>query len=140
MTDFDRAFSIVIGEEGGYVNDPDDPGGETKYGISKRSYPTRDIAALTLDDAKAIYLADYWTAAKCNLLGWPSCLVVFDCAVNQGIARAISTQAKIAGMPLDQFVVYYQAERALHYASLDTFSKYGRGWMRRLIRIARLAC
>ena len=42
---FDRAFELLIGSEGGYVNDPHDPGGETKYGISKRSYPTLDIAS-----------------------------------------------------------------------------------------------
>lgn len=138
MTDFDRAFAIVVGEEGGYVNNKDDPGGETKYGISKQSYPARDIAALTLDDAKAIYLHDYWTVAKCDLLPWPNCLPVFDCAVNQGVGRATSIYAKCASSG-DQFVTQYQAERALHYASLPTFQVFGRGWMRRLIRIARLA-
>ena len=52
---FDKAFEILIGHEGGYVNHPDDPGGETKFGISKRSYPDVNIAALTLDDSKLIY-------------------------------------------------------------------------------------
>ena len=45
---FDAAFKALIDHEGGYVNHPKDPGGETKFGISKRSYPTLDIAALTL--------------------------------------------------------------------------------------------
>ena len=46
--DFDQAFERVIGHEGGYVNDPRDPGGETKYGISRRAYPGEDIAGMTL--------------------------------------------------------------------------------------------
>lgn len=57
---FLEAFEELIGIEGGYVNDPDDPGGETKYGISKRSYPHLDIARLTLEEAEAIYKKDFW--------------------------------------------------------------------------------
>ena len=59
MTSFDHAFERLIGHEGGYVNDPKDRGGETKYGISKRSYPGEDIAGMTLGRAKEIYLRDY---------------------------------------------------------------------------------
>ena len=62
MSNFDRAFRFLIGEEGGYVNDPADPGGETKFGISKRAYPQLDIKSLTLDQAKAIYRRDYWAS------------------------------------------------------------------------------
>ena len=60
---FEDAFDRLISHEGGYVNDPLDPGGETKFGISKRSYPTLDIAALTREDARAIYRI-YATAAR----------------------------------------------------------------------------
>ena len=55
-----EAFKKVIGHEGGYVFDPDDAGGETIYGISKRAYPHLDIKELTLDDARKIYFEDYW--------------------------------------------------------------------------------
>lgn len=85
--DFDTAFARLIGNEGGYVNDPRDPGGETKFGISKRSYPDVNIAALTVDAAKAIYLRDFWTpladahpAVKFQ---------VFDFAVQSGIQTAL---------------------------------------------------
>ena len=57
---FDLAIPIVLENEGGYVNDPADPGGETKYGISKRSYPALDIKNLTVEQATAIYLKDFW--------------------------------------------------------------------------------
>lgn len=60
MTNFNDAFEEIIGLEGGYVNDPDDPGGETKWGISKRAYPNLNIASLTIEDAKEIYWKDYW--------------------------------------------------------------------------------
>lgn len=57
---FDRIFEELIEIEGGYVNDPEDAGGETKYGISKRQYPEVDIKTLDKEDAKAIYYNDYW--------------------------------------------------------------------------------
>ena len=57
---FDRIIEFTLQEEGGYVNNPADPGGMTKYGISKRSYPNLDIANLTIDQAKAIYERDFW--------------------------------------------------------------------------------
>jgi lysozyme family protein len=63
---FDEAFDVLIGHEGGYVNHPGDPGGETKFGISKRAYPALDIKALTLGQAKAIYRRDYWIPAGCD--------------------------------------------------------------------------
>lgn len=56
MSDFDKAFEIVVGHEGGYTDHPSDPGGETKFGISKRSYPNENIKGLTLERAKQIYL------------------------------------------------------------------------------------
>jgi len=68
MTAFDKAFEILIGHEGGYVNDVNDRGGETRYGISKRAYPHIDIANLTLAQAKEIYRTDYWDKVKCSSL------------------------------------------------------------------------
>ena len=65
---FDQAFETLIGHEGGYVNDPRDPGGETKYGITKRQYPGEDIPNMTLVRAKDIYQRDYWWKAGCDLV------------------------------------------------------------------------
>lgn len=127
---FERAFEIVIGIEAGYVNDPLDPGGETKYGISKRAYPNLDIKNLTLQQAHDLYFKDYWTAAGCVLIADEAMAVlVFDCAVNQGVFEA----RKLTG--ISHTLSEYQAERALHYASLPTFQRFGRGWMRRLFTV-----
>lgn len=124
---FDTAFAMVIGAEGGYSADPNDPGGETNFGISKRAYPNLDIKALTVEKARDIYFKDYWVPAGCGyIVDDAMAALVFDCAVNQGVSRA-KTLYGIAPTP-----VAFQAERAIHYASLSTFTRYGRGWMRRL--------
>ena len=84
-------FEIVnhtLEEEGGYVNDPNDKGGETNFGISKRAYPHVDIFNLTEDDAIDIYWKDYWVRGKCDKV--PSKLqpIYFDMCVNFGISGA----------------------------------------------------
>lgn len=88
MSDFDKAFEIVIGHEGGYVDNPRDPGGRTKYGISQRSYPKLDIKNLTLDQAKQIYFDNYWKASGADKYPWPMSYFIFDVAVNSGVGRA----------------------------------------------------
>ena len=60
MSAFDYALDFVLREEGGYTNNPNDPGGETNYGICKRNYPNLDIKGLTRAQAIAIYRRDYW--------------------------------------------------------------------------------
>lgn len=88
---FDRAVHFILSDkiEGGYVNDPDDPGGETKYGISKRSFPFVDIASLTKKDAIELYRSNYWERAGCDALPDDVALIHFDAAVNQGVSAAI---------------------------------------------------
>ena len=84
---FDKAFELTIGHEGGYVNDPKDRGGETKFGISKRSYPNVDIKNLTIDDAKKIYYNDFWKTTSMNLDNIPDDIAIelFDTGVNIGM-------------------------------------------------------
>ncbi len=91
---FERAVAFILRHEGGYVNDLRDPGGETKFGISKRAYPHLDIKGLTEAEAKEIYRKDYWDRAGCGALEWPLCLVHFDACVNMGLARATEIKAK----------------------------------------------
>jgi lysozyme family protein len=120
---FEAAFLLVVGAEGGYVNDPNDPGGETKYGISKHSYPNVDIANLTYDGAKAIYLRDYWTPLSLDSKPWATALLKFDASVNQGMGYAHS-------LPDDPIEIC--VSRALRYASNSQITRYGRGWYNRL--------
>lgn len=74
--------------EGGYDNDPDDPGGETKFGIDKRSHPGEDIKGLTRERAEEIYWEQYWLPMRCDELPPRVGEVVMNIAVNAGAARA----------------------------------------------------
>ena len=86
---FDKIFSFTIGKEGDYVNDKDDPGGETGFGISKKTYPKEDIKNITIERAKEIYYKDYWIISDCDKLisaGYPlTAMALFDSSVNCGI-------------------------------------------------------
>lgn len=88
--DWETAFSFILKMEGGESaeNDPNDPGGLTKFGISQKAYPSLDIANLTRAQAEEIYRRDYWTTCACDDLPRSFAIAVFDCAVNQGVTRA----------------------------------------------------
>lgn len=129
MSLFLPACNLVVGIEAGYVNNPADPGGETKYGISKRAHPDVDIKSLTLEGAQAIYQREYWEPLGCDAMPWSAALLVFDCGVNEGLSVARLLHASY-GDP-----VQFQAERALRYAHDVTFATFGRGWLRRLFTI-----
>lgn len=146
---FQRAVEFVLSQEGLYCNDPNDPGGETKYGISKRSYPSLDIAMITLDQAVAIYRKDFWDKCKCEEMPYPVALAVFDAAVNQGVSASIRALQKSLGVVVDgvigtktlaaitetnstMLLVELVAQRCVLYATLSTVKFYGLGWFRRV--------
>ena len=88
---FEEAFKEVIKIEKGYVNSEFDRGGETKYGISKKTYPDVDIANLTLDEAKKIYFYDFWncdTLTLSNIEDKEIAIELFDTSVNMGQTTA----------------------------------------------------
>lgn len=127
QTDWERAIAFVLRWEGGLANDPDDPGGLTNMGISKRSYPDLDIAHLTRDQAVAIYQRDYWQASGADKLDWPLSLMHFDTAVNCGVSRANQLLQDSGGD-----LVRYAALRLEFYAGLSTFRPFGAAWVRRV--------
>lgn len=100
MSVFDQAVEAVLLHEGGYSNNPHDAGGETNFGICKRSYPNVDIKHLTRDEAIEIYRRDFWKPYM-ELL--PPCIAVktFDMAVNMGEKRAIKLLQRAAGCDED---------------------------------------
>jgi lysozyme family protein len=90
MADFRLAIPTVLKHEGGYVNDPSDAGGETAYGISKRSYPHLDIARLTRTEAEVIYRDDFWAPLQLDAVKDQEVATkVFDSAVLIGKFRAV---------------------------------------------------
>jgi len=152
MNKFDRAIDLILAEEGGYVIDPLDPGGETKYGISKRAYPEINIGSLTLDQAKTIYMRDYWEPCKCDSLPWPLSLFVFDAAVNQGTDAAIkmlqhtlqtnqdgiigSVTLRLAGESRKWHWARFMAFRTMRYQGTRNYDRFGENWLIRIFRIA----
>lgn len=153
MTGFDRAFDIVVALEGGLSDDPADPGGLTKFGISHQGFTNLDIAKLTMDQAKRLYLEHYWFPAKCDRLPWPLALLVFDAAVNQGAYAAAVLLQKALGVRQDgaigprtlaaavradqrELCALFLADRALRYTGTRNFDRFGRGWLKRLFRLA----
>jgi lysozyme family protein len=86
---FLKAFDYLMYHEGGYVNDSKDAGGETRYGISKHSYPHLDIKSLTREQARQIYFVDFWMKAKCEDIEDENIAIkLFDLAVHTGIQQA----------------------------------------------------
>jgi lysozyme family protein len=98
----DRIQNHIKASEGGYVNDPKDPGGETNFGISKRSYPGLDIKALTWAKACEIYRKDFWEKYRFPALTDQGLAEnVLDHAINAGPGRAIKLLQKACGVAED---------------------------------------
>jgi lysozyme family protein len=85
----------------GYTNDPNDPGGETKFGIAKSANPTLDITHLTWDQAKAVYYSHYWLNTKCDKMNGRVAALVFDSAVNNGSGTAAKFLQRAIGVTDD---------------------------------------
>lgn len=154
---FLRAVEETLKHEGGYVNDPADPGGETNFGISKRSYPDLDIAALTRDEAIEIYQRDWWERYGYGRINHEQIAAkVFDFSVNMGPRRAhvILQQAVVMSAgeqisadgiigPLTLSAVNSHPNQALLFATLKlnavgfylslNNSRFLAGWIRRAL-------
>ena len=146
---FDYFIERVLVHEGGYVNDPRDPGQETRWGISKRAYPHLDIKAMTLQEAKDIYRRDFWQRVRGDELPREFAFQALDAAVNHGIGNAVRWMQRAAGVADDgvigpvtlaavqraqaaDLVLRFNAERLRFYAKLTTFATFGRGWVNRV--------
>lgn len=146
---FDTAFHRLIGAEGGYSNDPNDPGGETNWGISKRSYPHINIRDLTREQAKEIYRTDFWLRINADALPDGVAFQLFDFAVNSGIETAVRYFQRALGVaddghwgPVSQqatnsasetdMIMMLNAERLDFMTRLKNWPNASRGWARRI--------
>jgi len=146
---FDEAFERLIGHEGGYVNDPADPGGETKFGVSRRAYPLENIKGMTLERAKVLYLRDYWGPAGCDAVPDAIKFDLFDMAVNSGVVPAVRALQRAVGatpdgilgpktlqainsMPAPRLVARLNGYRLDLMTDLKTWPVFGRGWAKRV--------
>ena len=150
--DFLKCVDVVLKAEGGYVNHPSDPGGETKYGICKRNYPNLDIKNLTIEEAYEIYFQDYWKPmALFGINDLSAVLEIFDMGVNAGIRTAIKmAQRLVKSYPdgimgpvtrskineYENFTGDYKERRRRFYRVLANkkpeLSVFLRGWLNRV--------
>ena len=157
LTQFDKIIEVVLHHEGGYVNDPQDPGGETNFGIAKRIHPDVDIKNLTKEGAKEIYYQDYWMKNRVPQLPDNLKHIYFDMCVNQGRGRAVkilqrAANAKGANLKVDGGLGpktigalknveldRVRAYRIKYYADLVTrkpdLEKFYFGWFRRGLEV-----
>ncbi len=150
---FKAVFNRVIGHEGGYVNDPYDAGGETNWGITKRTAQengyTGSMRAMTREQAYKIYEKAFWQRYNCDKLSSAVAYQFFDAAVNHGVGnasrmlqRAVGvlddgvvgniTLDAVADMPISDFILNFNAERIKFYTRLKNFARFGAGWMNRV--------
>jgi lysozyme family protein len=146
---FETVFDRVIGHERGYVNNPKDPGGETNWGISKRSYPHLNIKTLTRDRAKEIYRKDFWQRIDADSLPDGVSYQLFDFAVNSSIETAVRYLQRAVSVADDghwgpiskaaakrtsesDMIMRLNAERLDFMTRLKNWPNASRGWARRI--------
>jgi lysozyme family protein len=161
---FEKAFNFVMKSEGGYVNNPKDPGGETDLGVTKAAWSTwlkrpiqlGEMAKLQLSDVKPFYKALYWDKAYCSKLptGLDYCL--FDAEVNMGVGQAIRLLQKSLGCVPDgvigentmiaihnanpeDLIDKFSAQKEQFYRSLAAFNTFGKGWLARVAQVKQKA-
>jgi lysozyme family protein len=166
---YDKCLKAILHHEGGYVNHPKDPGGETNLGVTKRVYEewcmtqdlvTKDMKELTVEDVAPIYKKGYWDKMKGDDLPSGLDLCVFDFGVNAGPGRSAkylqtmigtvadggigpntlkAVDAYVEEHGIEKAVENFQEARQGYYEKLSTFDTFGKGWTRRVTETTELA-
>lgn len=162
---FLRCLAVVLASEGGFSNNPSDPGGATNFGITQKTLaqwrdvaevPVASIQGLTQAEAAEIYRATYWLPMGCSHLPSGIDLVVFDLGVNAGTKTSVRLLQKIVGVTQDgsvgpmtlaavkrmdpkKLIEAFSDGRLAYYRSLDGFATFGKGWEIRTARTAATA-
>jgi len=161
---WETAFQMVLNHEGGFVNNPKDPGGMTNLGVTKkvweefvgREVDEREMRALTPDAVKPLYKKNYWDKIKGDQLPSGVDYAAYDLAVNSGVGRAAKYLQQIAGVPADgligpqsieainacpaEEVVDALCDMRLDFLKrLPTWNTFGKGWERRVVEVKQKA-
>lgn len=156
--DFPSSLAHVLATEGGYVNDPKDPGGPTMQGVTQKEYdlwrvanrqPVRSVRLIDPNEIEAIYRKCFWVACRADQLPSGVDYCVFDCAVNSGPHQAVKFLQFAVGTDADGFlgpqtlaavnaadagklIDSISAERLGFLHALPTWTHFGNGWTRRV--------
>jgi len=157
MSDFKECLELVLKSEGGWVNHPSDPGGETNLGVTKRvweeyvGHPVETLKTLTKDDVAPLYEQKYWRPTYCEVLPRGLSLLIFSMGINAGPGRGVKllqscigcvadgvigpkTMALIKSADVTDLIQKYSNARRDYYKSLKTFEIFGKGWLARVDR------
>jgi lysozyme family protein len=157
ISNFQECLDLVLKSEGGWVNNPADPGGETNLGVTKRvwveyvGHPVDSLKKLTKDDVAPLYELKYWRPCYCEVLPRGLDFVVFSMGVNAGPGRSVKllqcaigcvpdgvigprTRELISSSNGADIIQKFSTARREYYQSLKTFPIFGKGWLLRVDR------
>lgn len=157
LSNFKQSFEMMLGSEGGFVNNPADPGGMTNLGVTKATWENfigrqsdeKEMRGLTPYKVEPLYRNKYWNAVRGDDLPSGIDYLVFDFAVNAGIGRSIKTLQSAVGTQPDgdfglltmaavqlispqELIEKFSQAKESFYRSLDTFDTFGKGWLNRI--------
>jgi lysozyme family protein len=156
-SNFQECLDLVLKSEGGWVNNPADPGGETNLGVTKRvweeyvGHAVKTMKSLTKDDVAPMYELKYWRPCYCEVLPRGLDFVVFSMGVNAGPGRSVKllqqsigcvpdgvigprTRELISASNSANLIAKFSETRREYYRSLKTFPIFGKGWLARVDR------
>ena len=156
-SNFQECLDLVLKSEGGWVNNPADPGGETNLGVTKRvweeyvGHAVQSLKKLTKDDVAPLYELKYWRPCYCEVLPRGLDFVVFSMGVNAGPGRSVKllqqsigcvpdgvigprTRELISASNSANLIAKFSEARREYYRSLKTFPIFGKGWLARVDR------
>ncbi len=147
---FPTCLAFTLKQEGGFSDDPADPGGHTMRGIIQKTYdawrarqalPPTDVAQITSAEAEAIYRSAYWDAIKADDLAPGVDLCSFDYAVNSGPQKALAELAKatLGNPPAERIINTISSDRLSFLHALGAWSRFGAGWGKRVAACEALA-
>lgn len=136
----EASISKTLSYEGGYTNNPSDPGGATNWGITiadarmywKKGATPADVKAMPKSVAIDIYRSKYWAKMDCDSRPAGVDLVEFDFGVNSGVSRSLKYRAAMPALAPVAYVKEFCKRRSSFLRGLKTFSVFGKGWSRRV--------
>jgi lysozyme family protein len=152
---FEECLELVLKAEGGWVNHPSDPGGETNLGVTKRvweeyvGHPVESLKKLTKEDVAPLYEQKYWRPCYGEVLPRGLDFAVFSFGVNAGPGRSVkllqqtigcvpdgvigpATRGLISNSNSATLIAKFSEARREYYKSLKTFPIFGKGWLNRV--------
>ena len=157
IDNWQKSFELMLKSEGGFVNNPADPGGMTNLGVTKATWESwvgrpsdeKEMRSLTPEKVEPLYKRKFWDACDCDLLPDGLDYLVFDFAVNAGIGRSVktlqscvdatmdgqigkNTLGAVSNFPVDVVIFKFSDEKVKYYKQLPTFPTFGKGWLARV--------